>query len=543
MEFLKTINERIQLKQTGLDDEHNKWANEDLVPSTPEQRTWRWYHVGGFWISEGFNLAQMQTVSSAVALGLNPGLAVGACLVGNVLVILACAASGYLGARYGINFPVLIRASFGMWGAYLAVLFRGVFCFILYGVQGVLGGTAVLAMLTAMSPNFATWHENSIPNSLGITAPGMVSFWVFWIASFPFLFLSIPTLRWLFLIKIVLVPFFYIAIFTWALTAGGGWGPLFSIPNKITNGFSVTYTFFMCMSAAIGSNATFALNMADVCRYSKNTREGWMSQLWAGPLFLTLTELLGAILGATSQVVYGQILFNPVAVILLWDNRAAKFFAGLMLAFCNIGTNVSGNSLPFGNDITAWFPKYFNIRRGQILCAIIGVLIQPWYINAKASTFMAFISGYSIFLGPICGVMITDYWVVRKNKGIDLIGCYESDGPYKYWNGINLKAMAAIAVAIALNMPGLLYSMGVHVANKGILNYYCVTWVSGVIVAGLVYVILSTIFPPSEIERLEVYVPDENGIIYVNQADVISGGSINVNEETKNGVISQEKEV
>lgn len=521
MEYLKLVNEKIQLEQTGLDDEHNKWANEDLVPSRPDQRTWRWYHIGGFWISEGFNLSQMQVVSSSVAIGLNPGLAVAACLVGNVLVILGCGASGYIGSRYGINFPVLIRSSFGMWGAYLAVLFRGVFCFIMYGIQGVLGGTAVLAMLTAISPNFLTWHKNAIPNSLGITAPEMVSFWVFWLASFPFLFMTTSTLRWMFLVKIILVPFFYIAIFTWALTAGGGWGPLFSIPNNITNGFSVTYTFFICMSASIGGVSTFALNMADVCRYAKRTREAWLSQLWAGPLFLTLTSLLGAVLGATSQVVYGKILFNPVSVILLWDNRAAKFFAGLMLAFCNVGTNVSGNSLPFGNDITAWFPRYFNIRRGQVLCSVLGVIIQPWYINAKATTFMAFHSGYSIFLGPICGVMVADYWIVRKNKGIDLVGCYETSGPYWYWNGINWKAMTAITIAIALNFPGLLHSMGVHVANRGILNYYCVTWVSGVVVAGLVYTLLNLVLPPQEIKRTENYLPDKSGIIYISRKSTV----------------------
>jgi NCS1 family nucleobase:cation symporter-1 len=203
----------------------------------------------------------------------------------------------------------------------------------MYGIQGVLGGTAVLAMLTAMSPSFAQWHAGAIPNSIGITAPGMIAFWVFWIASFPLLFLSVPTLRWIFIVKIAIVPFFWTAMFTWGLTAGNGWGPLFQIPNKITSGFSVPWAFFYCMSAAIGGNATFALNMADVCRYSKNTREGWQSQLWAGPLFMSLTELLGAILGATSQIVYGQVLFNPVSVILLWNNRPAKFFAGLILAF------------------------------------------------------------------------------------------------------------------------------------------------------------------------------------------------------------------
>jgi nucleobase:cation symporter-1, NCS1 family len=128
-----------------------------------------------------------------------------------------------------------------------------------------------------------------------------------------------------------------------------------------------------------------------------------VAQAVALPLFITLTELLGALLAATSQVVYSQVLWNPTSIILLWDNRAAKFFAGLLFAFAMLGTNISGNSVPFANDITGALPKYFNFRRGQVLCAVIGFASNPWLIQAKASTFFNFIGGYSTFLGPLVG--------------------------------------------------------------------------------------------------------------------------------------------
>lgn len=310
---------------------------------------------------------------------------------------------GYLGSKSGLNFPVIARASFGMWGSYVALLIRGTFCVILYGVIASLGGGAVRCMLEAIWPSFATWHENSLPASDAITAPDLLCFAIFWLLSFPFLLISISSLRWLFTVKIVLMPFFYVALFTWALTSAGGVGPLFSIPNKISGGWSVGYVFCGTTLATIGANATFAVNMPDITRYAKQPRTSAIAQAVALPVMITLTELLGAIMAATSQVLYGEVQWNPTSIILLWDNRAAKFFAGLLFAFAMLGTNISGNSVPFANDITGAFPKYMNIRRGQVLCAAIGFASNPWLIQAKASTFFNFIGGYSTFLGPLVG--------------------------------------------------------------------------------------------------------------------------------------------
>jgi NCS1 family nucleobase:cation symporter-1 len=351
----------------------------------------------------GFNAAQMQTASSAVALGLNPGLAVAACLVGNLLVTPPVVIIGYLGAKTGLNFPVLARATFGMWGSYFALLIRGVFCLILYGVINSLGGGAVRCMLEAIWPSFATWHAHSLPASASITAPDLLCFALFWLASFPFLLISISNLRWVFTVKIVLMPFFYVALFTWALTSAHGVGPLFSIPSNISGGYSVGYVFCATTLATIGANATFAVNMADITRYARQPRAAAAAQAFCLPVFITLTELLGALLAASSQVVYGQVLWNPLTIILLWDNRPAKFFAGLLFGFAMLATNISGNSVPFANDITAAFPKYMNIRRGQVFCAIIGFASNPWIIQAKASTFFNFIGSYSTFLGPLVG--------------------------------------------------------------------------------------------------------------------------------------------
>ena len=194
------------------------------------------------------------------------------------------------------------------------------------------------------------------------------------------------------------MPLFGVVLFTWALTAADGFGPLFSIPNNITNGWTVSYVFCLTITASISSNATFAINMSDITRFAHNRHRAWQMQLLL-PVCITLTELLGTVMAASAQVIYGQVLWNPLEVVALWDNRPGKFFAGLLFAFANIITNVAGNSVPFANDLMGLFPKYINIRRGQIVCAILGFAICPWLIQAKAERFL----GYARSIGKGVG--------------------------------------------------------------------------------------------------------------------------------------------
>ncbi|OAP54540.1 hypothetical protein AYL99_10988 [Fonsecaea erecta] len=478
------------------DPDSARWSNKDLDPVAEEKKTWEWWHVGGFWIAEGFNPAQMQVPSSAVALGLNPGLAMVACLIGNLLVTGPVCIVGWLGSKYSIPFPVIARASYGMVGAYWAMIIRGIFCVILYGVQATLGGNAVRCMLEAIWPSFAHWHLDSLPKSADITAPDLLCFSLFWIASFPLLFVPMSSLRWLFAVKIAIMPFFYVALFTWALTAGHGVGPLFSIPNKITSGWSIGYVFCSTILATIGGNATFAVNMADITRYAKNPRSSAIAQAFALPICITMIELLGALMAATAQVVYGQVLWNPLTIILLWNNRTAKFFAGLLFAFATIATNITGNSIPFAHDIAGIFPRYMNVRRGQVLCAILGFAMNPWVIQARASRFFNFVGGYSIFLGPLVGVILCDYLVIRKAKPYNVYQLYRPGGLYWYWKGCNFRALTAWLVGVVPLLPGLIYNINSNIKmDKGILEFYTLGWLDGLVIASLTYYLLCLAFP------------------------------------------------
>jgi NCS1 family nucleobase:cation symporter-1 len=480
----------------GADDsEAAAYTNEDLDPIQRKDRTYQNYQMGLFWIAEGFNAAQLQVSGSAFALGLNPGLCVVACLLGNIIVSIPCAASGYLGSKLGTNFPGTVRASFGLWGSKWAMIVRAVPCLIYYGIQTSLAGQAVQACVTAIWPSFAHWELNAFPVSANISAQQLLCFAIFWLISLPFLYLPIKTLRYLFVVKSILVPLYWTALFTWSITAAKGWPDIWRRPSMPTNGMSVGYLFGICVNAAISGNATFAVNIMDISRHSKSDKAAWVTQLFALPVLVTLTELLGCTMAVASSVVYGEVQWNPLVTINNFEDRGGKFFAGLLFVFFNIMTNVTGNSIPFANDLTGLFPKYINIRRGQFICALIGFVICPWEIQAKATTFLAFMGAYTLFLGATTGVMMTDYFWVRRGYGINISHLFKPQGIYWYNHGFNWRAFVAWFVALGPLFPGMLHSMGVGITNKSILNMYSWNYVLVVAFSGLIYAALTAMFP------------------------------------------------
>lgn len=492
--------EYVVLKPTpgsfGADDpDAIAYTNEDMDPIRRKDRTYAWYQMGLFWVAEGFNAAQLEVPSSAFSLGLNPGLCVLACLVGNMIVAIPCAASGYIGSHLGTNFPGTVRASFGMWGSKWAMVVRGVPCIIYYGIQVSLAGQAVEACTSAIWPSFVNWKVNAIPASANITAQQILCFAIFWLISLPFLYLPIKTLRYLFIVKSVLVPLYWTAMFTWSITATGGWPEVWRAPSIPLNGMSVGYLFGICVNAAISGNATFAVNIMDISRHSQNDKAAWVTQLFALPVLVTLTELLGATMAVASSVLYGEVQWNPFVTINHFENRAGKFFAGACFVFFNIMTNVTGNSIPLANDLTGLFPKYINIRRGQFICAVISFAICPWKIQAKATTFLAFLGAYTLFLGATTGVIMMDYFWVRRGYGINISHLFKPRGIYWYTWGCNWRAFVAWFVALGPLIPGMLYSMGVPISNKGMINMYSWNYVLVVTFSGLLYLGLTTISP------------------------------------------------
>ncbi|GKZ76152.1 hypothetical protein AnigIFM56816_005127 [Aspergillus niger] len=498
------LKQRLQVKHGDLVSGVDSNADLDPIPRNSPRRTWGWVSLTGFWISEAFSISMYQVTSTSVSKGLNAGLAIAAVVIGHMLVYIPVVLDGYVGSIYGINFPILTRASYGMRGSYFAVLIRGLVAIIWFGTQTYQTGECISSMISAIWPSFEHL-PNHLPSSGPITSAQLLCFFLAIIVQLPLLYLNIPQLRYLFLVKMVIMPIFGLTLFIWAVATAHGFGPVFSKPSQITDGTPVAVVFLQCVTSAIGPKATLALNMPDFTRYAHSPRQIIWTQALGLIVLVSLCGVLGATVTSASEIIYGVQTWNPLQVAALWNNRAAQFFAALCWSLAAIGTNLSANSVSFSNDLTLWFPRYVNARRGAYVCAVLSILSCPWYIQNDAASFSSFLGGYSLFLGSLAGIIIVDYWIIRKRQ-LRVHSLYDPRGTHFFTRGFNLRAFAAFICGIAPNLPGLANACGQSGVPVGAVYLYSLSWLVSILVSGGVYWLLCKIWP--------VAVDDDEGGIW-----------------------------
>ncbi|KAF7372641.1 Nucleobase cation symporter [Mycena venus] len=422
-------------------------------------------------------------------MGLSPGAAIGAAL--------GCAASGWIGATYGINFPVLARASFGVYGNIIAVLARAVSGVVWFGLNTYQGGQCLQVMLGAIFPSFKSF-KNHLPPSAHVTSSQLLCFFIFYIIQLPLLFIHITKLRHLFMFKVIVIPIFGLALFGWAVERAHGFGPLFSQKTDV-HGSSVALVFItgdftrfaksprMVVWATIFS----PVHPINVLRVSRNL-------LWTFGLRPSLNRIriLGVVVTSAVQVIYGVSTWNPLQVTELWNNRAAQFFAGFCWALTAIGSNISANSTAVGNDLAILFPRYINVRRGQYICAFVSLATCPWIIQNSATSFISFLGGYTIFLAPICGILLTDYYI-RQHWQLDVAALYRRESScYWYTHGVNWRAIAAFMLALIPSLPGFAAKINTKIKVPiGARYIFALVWPVGVIIGGACYLLFSLVWP------------------------------------------------
>lgn len=205
------------------------------------------------------------------------------------------------------------------------------------------------------------------------------------------------------------------------------------------------------MTSVTGSWATLACNIPDFTRYARSAN-GQFIQLPFLPIIFTICGVLGIVTTSCTKVFAGQYLWNPLDIVALWldygaGGRCAAFFAALAWYIAQVGTNITANSISAANDLTVLFPRWVNIRRGCMITAVIGGwVLVPWKIISSASTFLSFMNGYSVFLAPISGILVADYWLVKKQH-YDIPGLYDPFGRYRYSGilpGFNWRAFVGM---------------------------------------------------------------------------------------------------
>ncbi|ORY70350.1 NCS1 nucleoside transporter [Pseudomassariella vexata] len=479
------------------------WTNRDMDPTPVEDQTWTIWSIMAYWATDTINLGTWETASSILAVGLSWREAIPIMVVGTSCVAVPMVLNGAIGAKLHVPFSVIATSSFGYYLRYFSIVSRCILAMFWLGIQGANGAQCITIMLRAWAPSYSD-IPNTLPESAGLQSVDMVSYFLFWIIQLPLLLIHPTKLRWIFIVKLIGAPIAAIATMGWCVHKAGGGGDIFALKPTAT-GNEYAWLWLSCMSSVTGSWATLAVNIPDFTRYARSAK-GQFIQLPFLPIIFTVCGILGIVTTSATKVFTGEYMWNPLDIIALWldygaGGRCAAFFAALAWYIAQVGTNITANSISAANDMTVLFPRWINIKRGCMIAAVIaGWVMVPWKILSSATTFLAFMGGYAVFLAPMAGIMAADYWLVKKQH-IDIPALYNPHGRYTYVGGCNWRAAVAFLVPVAPLLPGLGLSISgpgaVHISD-GARNLYTFDWLFGFVVSIFLYTALSWVAPAKE---------------------------------------------
>jgi nucleobase:cation symporter-1, NCS1 family len=446
--------------------------NEDLAPVPTQRRTWGTYNYAALWISMSVNIPTYLLASGMIAGGMSWKQALFTVFLGNVLVLIPMLLNAHAGARYGIPFPVFARASFGVLGANVPAILRALVACGWFGIQTWIGGQAINAMLIALAPSWQHFQYGAA-----------VCFGFFWLLNVLVILRGIETIRFLQGVSAPFLLFIGLALLLWAKGKAGGFGPMLSTPSKF-HSFAEFFRFFIpSLTGVVGFWATVSLNIPDFTRYARSQKDQMLGQALGLPATMTFYSFIGIAVTSATLIIFGQALWNPVDVLSRLGNPLAVVIAMIALLMATLNVNVAANVVSPANDFSNLSPRRISFRTGGLITCVMGIVMQPWKLMSSYGNYIfGWLVGYSGFLGPIAGVLICDYFVVRK-KNLSTQDLYQRGGLYEYSRGINWQAIVALAAGAGVAFVGLFVP-----ALKVLYNY---AWFVGFAVSFLAYLALT----------------------------------------------------
>ena len=446
-------------------------SNSDLAPVPQSQRTWTMYNYIALWFSMSMEITTYQLASSLIAKGMDWKQAVGTVLLGNLIVLVPMLLNAHAGAKYGIPFPVFIRAPFGVRGANIPAILRAVVACGWFGIQSWIGGTAIHAMLAILLPSFA-----AAPVTLWLCFIG------FWLLNMVVVWRGVDSIRRL---QAFGAPFMFIiaaVMLVWVRAKAGSFGEMLSTPSQFHSTREFMAVFVPSLTGMVGYWATLALNIPDFTRYSKSQSAQSWGQAFGLPVAMALYAFVGIAVTSASSVLFGHAVWNPIELIGMFHQPVVAFIAMIAILIATMNINIGANVVSPSNDFSNLYPRLISFRTGGMITGLLGLAMCPWHFLATPDAYIfGWLVGYSGLLGPVAGIMVTDYFLIRKTD-LDVNSLYHRGGVYFYRNGFNLHAIAALVLGVVIALVGLFVNP--------LRFLYDYAWFVGFFTAGAAYWVL-----------------------------------------------------
>lgn len=467
---------RVQLADTSRIEASPLW-NHDLAPVPIEQRNWTTYNYAALWISMAHCIPTYMMASGLLAAGMNWWQALITILLGNTIVLIPILLNSHPGTKYGIPFPVFARSAYGTIGSNVPALMRAIVACGWFGIQAWIGGEAINTLFAVIIPG---WHNLLGAGFGGHTTTAWLSFLIFWGMNIYIIYRGMDLLR---AVENWAAPFVLVmtaALLVWAIKQANGIGPLLAEKGQFHSFGTFWKVFIPSLTGMIGFWSTLSLNMPDFTRFGRSQREQMIGQVAALPTTMTVFAAMGVLITSATVIIYGQAIWDPIQLVSRFSAPLVVAISMFTAVVATLAVNIAANVVSPANDFANVFPRYINFRTGGLITGIIAIIMMPWKLLADPSGYIfKWLVGYSGGLGSIAGVLIADYWIVRR-KELALEDLYLTTGRYAGWNWAGI---IATLLGCALAWGGLVI--------PPLRPLYDYAWFVGFLVAGGVYVAMA----------------------------------------------------
>ncbi len=466
------------------------------------------WNIAALWVGMAVCIPTYTLASGMIAQGFPWKLALMTVILGNLVVLVPMILNAHAGTKYGIPFPVLLRSSFGTLGANIPALMRALVACGWFGIQTWIGGHAIYLLLAAMGL-FDPAAATLLP-VLGISFGQFACFMLFWAINIWVIVRGIETIKYLETFAAPFLILIGLGLLWWGISQAGGIGVVLSestvaqVRGEGAPEFNFWLLFWPNLTAMVGFCATLSLTSPDFTRYAKRQKDQLLGQLIGLPTTMALFSFIGIAVTAATVLIFGQAIWDPVILLSQFESAVIVVLALLALTIATLSTNIAANVVSPANDFSNLWPRRISFRTGGVITGLIGILIFPWRLYGDLGHYIfTWLIGYSALLGAIAGVMLADYYLVRRRR-LDAGELYRVDGAYAFggW-GFNWRAIVALLAGIIPNIPGFLHS-----ASNGAIGvpeiltvFYTYAWFNSLVIAGVTHTALSRLFPVEQTDE------------------------------------------
>lgn len=490
--------------------------NEDIAPSVT--RNWGIFSLTSVWFTILHNIGVYTAAAGLLLIGLPAWQAAIAIMLALCLAFVGAQLIGLLGFRYGVPYPVLARASFGVFGANLPALVRAAVAIAWYGIQTYLASRAVIVLMFSIAPGLKTYDDGGL---LGLSVLGWAAFMTLWALQLVVMTHGMETIRKfqnyagaaISLVMIALSVMIYVEVggqINWSF----GDRALLPLPHLAAFAGAVAIFFAIF--------ATLLLNFCDFARFAPKQSD----IVWGNFLGLIVNGVVFCVLvivvTAGAEQVYGRVMTEPTDILAASNNRIIMAVGALLFIFATVGVNVIANAVSPAYDFASALPRYITFTRGALLTAVLSVFVMPWKLYSSPIAINFFLGGIGALLGPVFGIMMADYFCVRR-RNIEIEALYSADpnGRYFFDRGWSANAVFSLIPASLVSV-----AMVVIPAFEAVAPY---SWFAGAGLAAAIYVTRGRRSAPAD-RRNKMAAPDVGSSVHPDVSDPVSdrGSTVSV---------------